>query len=81
MTKYIYRPINLDRPAIRLLRLRGGSFTDNIQGDIFEGWINQLEGGIPYDALSYTWGSTEKAVQIMVNGYTLHITSNLYTAL
>ena len=54
---------------------------DDIQCDLFEGWINQLEGGIPYDALSYTWGSTEKPARITVNGSTMHVTLNLYIAL
>ncbi|PMD65933.1 HET-domain-containing protein, partial [Hyaloscypha bicolor E] len=81
MGEYIYQPIDHDRPSIRLLRLLRGSFSDIIQGDLFEGWINQLEGGIPYNALSYTWGTTEKSARIIVNGYIMRITSNLYTAL
>jgi hypothetical protein len=36
---------------------------------------------MPYDALSYTWGSTEKAATITVNGSTMHITLNLFVAL
>src|SRR6266536_3659309 len=81
MAVYKYRPIDLDGPAVRLLRLLRGDPTDDIQCDLFEGWLNQLEGGIPYEALSYTWGSTEKAAKITVNGSTMHITSNLYVAL
>lgn len=34
-----------------------------------------------YDALSYTWGNLEKANQITINGGTLDITKNLFTAL
>jgi ankyrin repeat protein len=81
MAEYKYKPIDLDRPGVRLLRLFRGNFTDNIQCDLFEGWINQTEDGIPYDALSYTWGSTEKVAQITVNGSTMHVTSNLHAAL
>ena len=54
---------------------------DDIQCELFEGWINQLEGGIPYDALSYTWGSTEMAAKITIDGNTTYITRNLYLAL
>lgn len=54
---------------------------DDIQCDLFDGWINQSDGGIPYEALSYTWGSKEKVAEITVNGSTMHITSNLYVAL
>jgi hypothetical protein len=78
MTVYTHRPIDLDGPAVRLLRLLRGNFTDDIQCELFEAW---LEGGIPYDALSYTWGSPEKAAKITVNGSTMHVTLNLYTAL
>ncbi|XTI94194.1 ankyrin repeat-containing domain protein [Cenococcum geophilum] len=81
MAVYKYLPIDLGGPAIRLLRLLRGNLTDNIQCDLFEGWINQLEGGIPYDALSYTWESTEKPAKITVNGSTMHVTLNLYIAL
>ena len=81
MVVYKYLPIDLGGPAIRLLRLFRGNPTDDIQCDLFEGWINQLEGGIPYDALSYTWGSTEKPAKITVNGSTMHVTLNLYIAL
>jgi len=78
MAVYNYRPIDLNGPAVRLLRLLGGNFTDDIQCDLFEAW---LEGGVPYDALSYAWGSTEKEATITVNGSTMHVTSNLYVAL
>jgi hypothetical protein len=81
MVVYQYQPIDLDRPAIRLLRLAKGYFTDDIQCDLFEGCINQSDGGIPYDALSYTWGSTEMVAKITLNGSTKHITLNLYIAL
>ncbi|KAH6722498.1 heterokaryon incompatibility protein-domain-containing protein [Leptodontidium sp. MPI-SDFR-AT-0119] len=81
MAVYRYKPIDLDRSSVRLLRLFKANFTDEIQCDLFEGWINQSEDGIPYDALSYSWGSTEKAAQITVNGSIMHVTSNLHAAL
>ncbi|KAH9220841.1 hypothetical protein DL95DRAFT_289072 [Leptodontidium sp. 2 PMI_412] len=81
MTLYKYRQIDLDRPAIRLLRLLGGSLADDIHCHIFDGWLNQSGGGIPYHALSYTWGTTEKVAKLFVNGGILYVTFNLYTAL
>ncbi|KAE9370151.1 HET-domain-containing protein, partial [Stipitochalara longipes BDJ] len=83
MPKYKYKPIDidLDGPGFRLVQLFRGNYGDDIRCDLFEGWIDQSKDGIPYDALSYTWGSTETAAQITVNGSTMHITSNLYTAL
>ncbi|KAK0108095.1 hypothetical protein ONS95_002916 [Cadophora gregata] len=35
----------------------------------------------PYKALSYTWGDASVKVPILVNDSTLHVTSNLFTAL
>jgi ankyrin repeat protein len=81
MAEYIYQPINLNEPGVRLLRLFRGSPTDDIQCGLFEAWINQSKDGMPYEALSYTWGSIEKAAQITVNGSTMRVTSNLYAAL
>ncbi|KAH8762780.1 ankyrin repeat-containing domain protein [Hyaloscypha finlandica] len=81
MAVYKYQPIDLDGPTIRLLRLLKGDFTADIQCELFEGWINQSEGGMPYNALSYTWGSTEKAATITVNSGTMHVTFNLHAAL
>ncbi|KAH6721127.1 ankyrin repeat-containing domain protein, partial [Leptodontidium sp. MPI-SDFR-AT-0119] len=81
MAAYEYRPLDLGIPAIRLLQLLRGNFTDEIECSLFEGRINQADGGIPYDALSYVWGSTERAVKITVNSSTLCVTSNLYVAL
>ena len=81
MAEYKYKLIDLDRPGVRLLRLLRGNFTDDIRCDLFDAWINQSDDGIPYDALSYTWGSTVKEAKITVNGSTMHITSNLHMAL
>ncbi|CZR50156.1 uncharacterized protein PAC_00028 [Phialocephala subalpina] len=81
MAEYVYQAIDLDRPAVRLLRLLKESYMDDIQCELFDGWIEQPEGGIAYDALSYTWGSTEKNARITVNGSTMYVTSNLYAAL
>jgi hypothetical protein len=81
MALYKYRPIDLDRPAIRLLRLLRGNLADDIHCHIFNGWLNQSGGGIPYDALSYTWGTTEKLAKLIVNGGIIYVTFNLYTAL
>ena len=81
MAPYNYQPIDLGRPAIRLLRLLQGTLADDIQCELFDAWIDLFEGGIPYDALSYTWGSMEMTATITVNGNTMQITSNLLVAL
>jgi ankyrin repeat protein len=81
MALYKYQAIDLDRPAIRLLRLLKGKFRDNIQCELFQAWIGQSEGGMPYEALSYTWGTIEKNATITADNSNMRVTSNLYTAL
>lgn len=81
MAEYKYQAIDLDRSTVRFVRLLKESYMDDIQCELFEGWINQPEGPIPYEALSYTWGGTEKNARITVNGATMWVTSNLYAAL
>jgi hypothetical protein len=76
MVPYRYMPIDLNRPGIRLLILTRGYFWDDIRCELFDGWVNQSDGGIPYDALSYTWGSTELVAQITVNGCTMYVTES-----
>ncbi|CZR67662.1 uncharacterized protein PAC_17561 [Phialocephala subalpina] len=78
MASYKYQPLNLDRPSIRLLKLLEGNFGDDIQCELIDGWI---EESIPYDALSYTWGSTERAATITVDGSIMGVTVNAYEAL
>jgi hypothetical protein len=81
MAAYIYQPIDLDAPAVRLLRLLRGNFEDDIYCELFDGQINQSGDGIPYEALSYVWGSTEKEAEITLDVNIVPITSNLYMAL
>jgi len=80
MALFEYDPIDLARPAFRLARLLRGSGVD-IQCDIFQAFLNEPESIIPYEALSYTWGSTEIMDSITINGTKLGVTHNLYLAL
>ncbi|KAH8650619.1 ankyrin repeat-containing domain protein [Tricladium varicosporioides] len=77
---YEYRPIDLDKPAIRLIRLFQGKFTDNIYCELFEGYLDQ-EIGVPYHALSYSWGSNEKKSMVIIDNKIMDITLNLFQAL
>lgn len=74
-----HEPIDLERPAFRLLHLIRGD------GPIIECMLYQafLDGTdtVPYDALSYTWGTLEKTATVKVNGKPLKITANLHSAL
>ncbi|RYO19167.1 hypothetical protein AA0111_g10544 [Alternaria arborescens] len=79
MDGFVYEPIDLDRPALRLLHLLRG------KGSIIECMLYQafLDGAdlIPYDALSYTWDGADKNFTVTVNGRSLKVTENLYLAL
>lgn len=79
-----YRYASLKRPGqIRLLGLlpsKQGKAP--IQCRLFN---HSLGGKVgeqhPFEALSYVWGSPEKKCSIIIESSTLHITSNLHTAL
>lgn len=80
MGVFKYEPIDLEGPAFRLLRLFKGTGGDDIECELFQAWL-QDNNTIPYEALSYTWGSTEMTEYIKIDGRTLNITKNLYFAL
>jgi hypothetical protein len=80
MASYIYDPLDLAQPTIRLARLLRGE-SDDIQCEIFQAWLNRPEDLIPYEALSYTWGSTHLTDNVNINGSNLAVTQNLYLAL
>ncbi|CCD53464.1 hypothetical protein BofuT4_P135090.1 [Botrytis cinerea T4] len=73
--------IDLEEPTFRLLRLFHGKFEHPIQCDLFNGSFDKPETMIPYAALSYTWGGSEKLAKVKVNNATTQVTSNLYAAL
>lgn len=79
MNNYQYYPLDTSKSSFRLLRLRRGDAI-TIQCDIFHALISDPIT-LPYEALSYTWGSTELVELIEVNGHRLWITDSLYAAL
>ncbi|CAI9630242.1 unnamed protein product [Alternaria burnsii] len=79
MDKFAYKPIDLDRPAFRLLNLRRGRWSD-IECTMYQAYLGG-DDTIPYDALSYTWGGTQKTSRVKVNGEYLDVTENLHSAL
>ncbi|CAD6441537.1 6927b832-dcdc-49a2-bc78-ac94e166f114-CDS [Sclerotinia trifoliorum] len=81
MDLYQQQPIDLDRPAIRLLQLLKGKLTESIRCNLLTGWFDEPESIIPYSALSYTWGGTNKSCEITVDNTTINVTANLYSAL
>ncbi|KAK2030007.1 HET-domain-containing protein, partial [Colletotrichum zoysiae] len=77
-----YESFDLDRPGFRLVRLEAGSSNDPISCHLFQAYLDDKETIIPYEALSYCWGSsTSPRHSVMVNGRLLFITENLFEAL
>ncbi|KAF5230266.1 hypothetical protein FAUST_9887 [Fusarium austroamericanum] len=74
-----YETFDLDRPGFRLLRLEPG--TGQIKCQVFQAYLDDEENLIPYEALSYCWGSNRLTSKITANGKDLFITENLSEAL
>jgi ankyrin repeat protein len=79
MDIFVYEPIDLKRPAFRLLQLRRGK-GPAIECMLYQAYLDGTDT-MPYDSLSYTWGGTDKTSTVTVNGKTLYVTENLYSAL
>ncbi|KZL84889.1 het-domain-containing protein [Colletotrichum incanum] len=80
MDLYQHDKLNLGRPAIRLFRLEKGR-RSQIFCEIFQAYLDDRGCGVPYEALSLTWGSPELTKDIRVNGKRLPVTDNLHQAL
>lgn len=52
---YQYKPIDLARDAIRLIRLMKGSYASSIRCELLQSYLDRSIG-VPYEALSYVWG-------------------------
>lgn len=64
--------------TIRLVQLVKGTGS-NIECRLFKSY--NFGSGIPYEALSYVWGSSTKTKMVIVNDKSFWITQNLYDAL
>lgn len=79
MDDFQYSPLDKGGPCFRLLRLLKGDKVE-VECEIFHSLIPE-HNEIPYEALSYTWGSSELLECIKLNGKKLWITENLHSAL
>lgn len=77
---YKYNRIDLATDAIRLARLLRGDQGEPIKCEIFETYLHQVEG-VPYEALSYVWGTRQSEEMILLDGCLFEGTRNLYEAL
>ena len=80
MPSFKYKPIGLEGPAFRLLRLLKGD-DDPIQGQLFESKLPPPEYIRDYAVLSYIWGSTSRLYKITINGSKMTVTKNVYLTL
>ncbi|KAK1994346.1 HET domain-containing protein [Colletotrichum falcatum] len=79
MDLFEYEPLDLGGKSLRLLMLHPG-----VSGEVTCDLIQAtLERGnrIPYEALSYAWGSHDLSESITVNGKRLPVTKSLFHAL
>ncbi|KAJ4388854.1 hypothetical protein N0V93_006315 [Gnomoniopsis smithogilvyi] len=84
---YQYNRIDLDRKAIRLIRVVKGFYDHPVRCELLESYLDR-EKGVPYEALSYAWGdlSPDKVPIEIVNEKSktpayLNIYPNLYEIL
>ncbi|KAJ4286528.1 hypothetical protein N0V90_013228 [Kalmusia sp. IMI 367209] len=86
MPLYENSSIQHEKNTFRLLTLYKGYFNEPIRGQLWVSWIPQNahdreQKRIDYIALSYTWGGQEKRAEMELNGCTISITENLFSAL
>jgi hypothetical protein len=74
----IYGRLKLKRQEIRLATLEAGSGSDPLCVKLS---TVSLHDGPKYEALSYVWGDTTTRHEIIVDGVSMHITTNLGAAL
>ncbi|KAK7920012.1 HET-domain-containing protein [Apiospora marii] len=79
---YVYSPLDLSKDSIRLLRLCKGNPGTEIRCELLESFLSESEG-VPYEALSYTWGGelTSNSPRVLLDGVEVPITENLFEAL
>lgn len=80
MASHEYTRLDLGGDAIRLLRLEKGYSAEPLRCELFEAFLHEVDG-IPYEALSYTWGDASAQRVITVNQQPFSITANLEKAL
>ena len=87
---YTYTALDHNRSITRLVKLLPAAHTrDPIRCEIIEALVDKTRG-VPYEALSYCWGSSNVTLDIQVVGIaslrtpesmSLSVTTNLYAAL
>ncbi|GKU14438.1 unnamed protein product [Fusarium langsethiae] len=77
---FSYEPFGLESPGFRLIQLERGVHSP-LRCNLFQAHLDEEESIIPYEALSYVWGSQSTPSEITIDGKTMSITTSLYDAL
>ena len=75
---FSYKPVDASRGEIRLIELDMDENDENVRCKVITTIISNAPA---YEALSYTWGSQEGKLPILLNGQRHDITPNLHVAL
>jgi hypothetical protein len=75
---FVYKQLNASKREIRLVELVMDENDENVCCKVITTTINNAPA---YEALSYTWGSQEGKIPILLNGQPLEVTRNLHVAL
>ncbi|KAF4990336.1 hypothetical protein FDECE_14412 [Fusarium decemcellulare] len=75
-----HKPFDLDRLGFRLLQVHRGTSLP-IKCQIFQAYLDDPATIVPYDALSYVWGSTDVMDIVIMNGRVMPVTASLHDAL
>ncbi|KAK5629131.1 hypothetical protein RRF57_004846 [Xylaria bambusicola] len=76
MDTFNYQRLELKSSAFRLVRLLKGVANDFIRCELVYTTLD--ENVIPYEAVSYTWGSSDKPLSIFLQGQKFMVTENLW---
>jgi hypothetical protein len=76
--KYVYQPLKVDPPEMRLMTLLPGPFSSQIRATLSK---VSFEDMTSYEAISYAWGDPSTTVPILLDGIEFPITVNLESAL
>jgi hypothetical protein len=75
---FIYKLLDTSRGEIRLLYLKMSEGDDDVECELI---TTRMDENIPFEALSYTWGSQENKLPIQFCGQSFKVTRNLHIAL
>ncbi|KAI0540443.1 heterokaryon incompatibility protein-domain-containing protein [Xylaria digitata] len=76
MDTFVYQPLDLKTSAFRLVRLLKGLEHEDIECELIHTTLD--ENVIPYEAVSYTWGTSFRPLEIKLQEKRFAVTLNLW---